>query len=481
MMENKHVLSLMLFLGLLLSGMNLHGQEAWSLEQCISRGLERNLDIQRSSFDLDFSEIDLKQAQFARLPNLNGGLTHGYNWGQTIDPFTNEFATDRVRNNNLFLQSNVILFNGFQIGNRIAQAKIDVEALKLDLLRAKNDASLLIAQSYLDVLFAKEQFKAMQEQVVISDRQVQRMQKLVDAGQEALNSLYDVRSQLAADRFSSTQAENTVAITKLRLANLLLLDPAETSSFDIEAPSEESLKQEKQLFSVSEIYAQSLVALPEVRAAELRTSSSEKGLDVARGARSPSLALQGSVGSGYSGNNAIPTGDPIIDTEPIGFVEGTNEIVLAPDISFPGFETKDFSDQLDDNFNQSLSFSLNIPIFNRYTISSDISRAKINNELNRLNEQDTRNRLLQSVQQAHADAIASQRNAEAAELALEAMKLNFENAEKRFEQEMINTIDFNDAKSRLAQAEIDAIRAKYEYVFRMVIIDYYMGKNINLN
>ncbi len=138
-------------------------------------------------------------------------------------------------------------------------------------------------------------------------------------------------------------------------------------------------------------------------------------------------------------------------------------------------------EQLDDNFNQSLSFSLNIPVFNRYTITSNINRAKINNEVSRLNEQDTRNRLLQNVQQAHADASASKRSSDAAQIALEAMQLNFDNAEKRFEQEMINTIDFNDAKSRLAQAEIDAIRAKYEYVFRMTIIDFYMGQTINLN
>jgi outer membrane protein len=471
----------MLLVGLSLSSIALQGQEAWSLEQCIARGLERNLDIQRSVFNRDLSKIDLKQGQFARLPNLSGGATHGYNWGQTIDPFTNEFATDRVRNNNLFLQSSVTLFNGFRIDNGIKQAEIDLQATELDMRRAQNDASLLIAQSYLDVLFAIEQLRAIEQQVTISERQVQRMERMVEVGQEALASLYDVRSQLASDQFTYTQAENNVAIAKLRLANLMLLDATETANFDIQAPGEEVLSREKQLFSVSEIYAQSLIALPEVQAAELRTASSEKGLAIARGSRSPSLSLQGSIGTGYSGNNIVPLGDPIAGFETIGVVESSQELVVAPDISFSGFETKGFGEQLDDNFNQSLSFRLDIPIFSRYNISSDISRAKINNDLNRLNEQDTRNRLLQNVQQAHADATASKRNTEAAELALEAMQLNFENAEKRFEQEMISTVDFNDAKSRLAQAEIDAIRAKYEYVFRMTIIDYYMGKTINLN
>jgi len=480
-MENKYILGLILFVGLSLSSLELHAQDVWSLEQCIARGLERNLDIQRSVFNRDISEVNLKQGQFARLPNLNGGVTHGYNWGQTIDPFTNEFASDRVRNNNLFLQSSVTLFNGFQIHNSIEQAKIDLQATELDMVRAQNDASLLIAQSYLDVLFSKEQLKAIEQQVTISERQVQRMERMVEVGQEALSSLYDVQSQLAADQFTFTQAENSVAIAKLRLANLILLDAQETENFEIEAPSEEVLGREKQLFTVSEIYTQSITALPEVKAAELRTASSEKGLSVAKGTRSPTLSLQGSVGSGYSGNNLVPVGSPILGLETIGVVQSSQELVVAPNVDFESFETKDLGEQLDDNFNQSLSFRLDIPIFNRYNTNSDISRAKINNDLIRLNEQDTRNRLLQDVQQAHADATASSRNNEAAELALAAMQLNFDNAEKRFDQEMISTVDFNDAKSRLAQAEIDAIRAKYEYVFRMIIIDYYMGNSINLN
>lgn len=480
-MENKFIVGFILVFGFLASSVSMHGQEAWSLEQCIARGLERNIDIQRSTFNRNLSEVDLKQGRYARYPNLNAGATHGYNWGQTIDPFTNQFATDRVRNNNFFLQSTVTLFDGFQIDNQIDQAVIDLEVSELDMRKAQNDASLLIAQSYLDVLFAKEQLKTIEQQVTISERQVQRMEQLVDAGQEAMSALYDVRSQLASDQFTYTQAENNVVISKLRLANLILLDPSETANFDIQAPSAEALKQDKQLFSVTEIYAQAMTALPEVKAAELRRESSDKGLEIARGARSPSLALQGSIGTGYSGNNIIPVGDPIVGVQTIGVVESSLEPVLAPDISFSGFETKDFGEQLDDNFNQSLSFSLNIPIFNRYNVSSNISRAKINNELSRLNEQDTRNRLLQNVQQAHADASASKRSSEAAQLALEAMQLNFDNAEKRFEQEMISTVDYNDAKSRLAQAEIDAIRAKYEYVFRMTIIDYYMGQTINLN
>ena len=172
----------MLIIGFLASSMTTQAQEAWSLEQCIARGLERNLDIQRSTFNRDLSEIDLQQGRYARFPNLNAGATHGYNWGQTIDPFTNEFATDRVRNNNLFLQSTVTLFNGFQIDNQIDQAKIDLEASELDMRRAQNDASLLIAQSYLDVLFAREQLKTIEQQITISERQVQRMERLPRRG-----------------------------------------------------------------------------------------------------------------------------------------------------------------------------------------------------------------------------------------------------------------------------------------------------------
>lgn len=471
--------SLLLVIILLLSGTSF-AQDSWTLKDCIQRGWERNLDIQRSNLLMDLSKADLKQAKFSRLPSLNGGATHGYNWGQTIDPFTNEFATDRVRNNNFFLSSDVTLFSGFQIHNSIKQGQFDLEASEEDLQRTRNDIGLLIASSFLNVLFSKEQARASEAQVQISERQVMRMERLVEAGQEAEARLLEVQSQLASDQLSLTQIENSLQLARIQLGNLMLLSPEEMSSYEITGPASVSTDQLTPPPSVNEIYQTAVSALPQIKAAGLRVQSSEVGIEVARGGRSPQLLLRGSIGSGYSGNNLIGVGDLTTDLLPIGFVESSLDPVVTARSSFSEFKAKEFEDQLQDNFNQSLSFSLNIPLFNGLSTTSNVSRAKINYQIAKVEEESSRNQLLQDIQQAHADAIAAKRSSEAAQIALAFMTQNFDNAEKRFEQDLISIVDFNDTKSRLAMAEAEAIRARFDYIFRMTIIDFYMGKPINL-
>jgi outer membrane protein len=454
-------------------------QSNWTFTQCIEKAWEQNLDIQRSEMLQEIAEVNLKQSRYSQVPSLNAGATHGYNWGQTIDPFTNEFATDRVRNNNLFLSSEMILFRGFQVRNSIKQSLVDYQASEKDLDRMRNDIGLFVAQSYLNILLNKEQIKAAEAQVSISERQVARMERMVEVGQEAEASLLEIQSQLANDQLSLTQMENALVIAKLGLTNILLLGPEEAAAFDIVDPAVE-MDLDRVLPSVQEVYAVAQEKLPQIKAAELRAQSSEVGMAVAQGGRSPQVSVRGSIGSGYSGNNQVGVGEPTDVVFPIGQVANSGEVVIAQSESFSDFEPKSFGDQLEDNFNQSLSFTLTVPIFNGLSVDSDVKRARINYEMAKVDEQSARNQLLQDVQQAHADAVAARRSYEAASRSLEAMELNFSNAEKRFEQDMLSPVDFNDAKSRLAVTQTQAIRAKYDYIFRMTIIDFYLGNPINI-
>lgn len=464
---------------LLLFGLGLQAQELWPLDRCISQALANNIQVQQSRLNRDIQEVNLQQTRMSRLPNLNLGATHGYNWGQTIDPFTNQFATDRVRNNNFFLSSGVTLFNGFQINNTIKQNQETLLAQELEVQAMENDISLMVAQSYLNVLFSQEQVRSVQAQLSISQRQVDRMQRMVDAGQMALADLYDIQAQFASDKLSVAQAENALMVNRLQLGNMLLLSPEQLANMELIAP--DAAPEESDIPEVGVIYAAASSKLPQNKAAELRVQSSETGIDVAKGAMMPSLELRGSVGTGYSGNNILPVGDPIVSSQAIGIVESSQEVVVAPAVSFDSFETKAFDEQLDDNFNQSLSFSLNLPIFNGYQVKSSVSRAKLNYELSRLNALDVSNTLLQNVQQARTDLIAARRNYEAATESLKALELTFSNAEKRMEQEMISIIDFNDTKARLSQAEIGQIRAKYDLLFRTAVIDFYLGRDLQIN
>ena len=461
-------------------GTEIQAQADLSLKTCIERAWAENIEVQSRDIDRELVEIGWKQRRASMLPSLNAGATHGYNWGQTIDPFTNQFATDRVRNNNFFLSSELLLFNGFALQNDIRRAELDTKAAEEELRRTRNDIALLVAQSFVNILFNQEQLKAAQAQVDISQRQEDRMQRMVNAGQEAIASLYEVQANLATDLANQTTAENNLAVARLGLANLLLMDPSETQNFALEVPDVEIDSVNTELPTVGVVYEAALTHLPQISAVEFREKSADASWSAAKGGRSPRVSLSGSVGSGYSGANQIPTGDPEIGTQEIGFVEGTNDVVLTPTFAFPDFEPRPFEDQLDDNFNQSLSLRLTVPVFNGLQVSSDIQRTKLEQERARLNVQATTNQLLQDVQQAHADALAARRNYLAASRSREAAALNFQNAEVRFEQEMMSPVDFNVAKSNLARVEADFIRAKYDLIFRNAIIEFYMGRGIQL-
>ncbi|NNC83871.1 MAG: TolC family protein, partial [Flavobacteriales bacterium] len=276
------------------------------------------------------------------------------------------------------------------------------------------------------------------------------------------------------------QIENSLMIARLTLTNLLLLGPQEAQEFEILAPSDSLLDMERPIPEVLTVYSTAVQNLPQIKAAELRVESSEVGMDIAQGGRSPQLSVRGSIGSGYSGNNQVGVGEPIDVIFPIGEVANSGELVVGETETYNDFEAKAFGEQLEDNFNQSVSFSLTIPIFNGLSVTSDVDRARLNYRISQLDEQAAKNQLLQDVQQAHADATAAQRSYLAATQALEAMELNFLNAEKRFEQDMLSPVEFNDAKSRLAMSRTEAIRAKYDYIFRMTIMDFYLGNPINL-
>jgi outer membrane protein len=285
---------------------------------------------------------------------------------------------------------------------------------------------------------------------------------------------------LAADELQLTTNQNNLDIAKVNLMTLLQLSFTDVQTFNVVVPELGELDGASTLESIETHYSSALTLLPQVKAAESRMSSSDINLQVAKGGRMPSISMNGSLGTGYSGNNVVPVGDPILSFDVIGVVEGSDLNVIAPDIDFPGFDTKDFGTQLDDNFNQSLSLNLNIPIFNGLQISSNVQRAKVQRDIANPNYESMKNQVYQDVQLAHTNTVAALRQYQSAEKALTSMQQNFTNAEKRFEQSMINAVDFNDAKNRLTNTESSMIRAKYEYLFRKTILDFYKGKPIKL-
>lgn len=457
-------------------------QTEWTLQRCIDYAFQHNIQIKQGALNIDLSEANRNQSMAGTLPSLNASASHGYNWGQTIDPFTNQFATERIRSNSFGISSTVTIFNGFQQMNSIRQNNLLLEASKKDLERQKNDVALNVANAYLNVLFNQELLKIAESNLLNSSQQVDRLRKLVEVGAAPKGNLYDIESQMATDEASLIQAENNLSLSYLALTQLLQMPSQEADDFVIASPNIEDIEQTQLVSNSGAVVNSALNSFPEIKSAEINVLSAEKGLSIAKGTISPSLTARFSYGTGYSGANQFVTSADTLGSVPIGEVAGTGQTVLSlfPQTIPTDFETKGFSEQLTDNVNQSLFFSLNIPIFNGLSSRTAIQRAKINHESAKLNLELAKNTLTQNVERAYADAQAAYRSYQASERSVQASEEAMKYATVRYEEGVINAVDYTTARVRLDNARADMLRNKYQYLFRTKVVDFYLGKALTL-
>ncbi len=468
---------------ILLSGFisgGLLAQQVWTLEQCISHALENNLQIKQSQLMVESARADLLQSKLDLLPGVTGNASHAYNYGQTVDRYTNQFATSRVQSNNFYLQSGITLFNGFQKMNQIRQNQLNLMASEKDAEKYMNDISLNIATFYLQVLFYKELVTIRANQLDITRQQVERMQKLVDAGAMAVGDLYMVEAQLAGEESNLVSAENSLDVSLLTLAQLLDLPSAD--GFDIETPAL-FIEGDPELGAGPEaIYSHAVAAMPEIKAAEYRLEGVEKQLSRARGMYYPSIALSGSWGTGYSG--ARQQIDKILPADPayIGFArtaEGEDLKVYAFNSEYV-YKKTPWSDQIKDNNNQTIGLYLTLPIFSGWQTRTMVGKSKIALENSRLDLELQRMALRKTIQQAWADARASLKNYYASEKKLAATKESFRYAEQKFSVGVMNSVDYNNAKKEMTNAESEVLQSKFDYIFKTTVLDFYMGKPLSL-
>ena len=426
--------------------------DVWTLQRCLEHALEHNLQLQQAELGIVRGALAETSAKGAFLPNLNASSSYGVNIGQRIDPFTNQFASDAVQSSNYGMSSGLTLFNGFQNHLNLRRARLGLELAQTNVEIAQNNVALSLASAYLNVLFQKEFLTIAQLNAEATGRQVDRVQKLVNAGAAAESDLYDVLAQQAADQSSVVSAENGVTIAKLALAQLLQLSGDEADNLDVAPPSDDLLEATQLPLSSDAAVAFALNAFPDMKAAELQVTDAYLGLDLAKAQRMPRINGSYSAGSGYS--------------------------ELRPDLTTG--ETMSFQDQFTNNLNQSIFFSLSLPIFNGFGIETNIDRAEVDVLSAQLAKEQTAQSLTQTVEQSWADARAAQRTFEANDRALEAATLAMTNAEARFEAGAISALEYADARTRLDNARINALRTQYDFVFKTRILDFYLGRPLSL-
>lgn len=451
------------------------GTDAWTLQRCLEHALEHNLQLQQAELGIVRGVLAETSAKGAFLPNLNASSSYGVNIGQRIDPFTNQFASDAVQSSNYGMSSGLTLFNGFQNHLNLRRARLGLELAQTNVEIAQNNVALSLASAYLNVLFQKEFLTIAQLNAEATGRQVDRVQKLVNAGAAAESDLYDVLAQQAADQSSVVAAENGVTIAKLALSQLLQLSGDEADNLDVAPPSDDLLEATQLPLSADAAVAFALNAFPDMKAAELQVTDAYLGLDLAKAQRMPRITGSYSVGSGYSQNRQTAVVEPVYTTEWNG-LELPFPIVEEPGV----YETMSFQDQFTNNLNQSIFFSLSLPIFNGFGIETNIDRAEVDVLSAQLAKEQTSQSLTQTVEQSWADARAAQRTFEANDRALEAATLAMTNAEARFEAGAISALEYADARTRLDNARINALRTQYDFVFKTRILDFYLGRPLSL-
>lgn len=463
-----------LFAALLLAS-QAQSQTSWNLKQCINYALTHNIPLKQSAINNEINKNNTTQSKAQVLPSLNAGIGHNYNFGQTIDRFTNQFANTQVLSQSFFLSSSVVLWGGLSQYNTIKANEYNYLSGVENLKQQQYDLSLNVANAYIGVIFSEELSKISQNQYQVTQEQLERTQKLVNAGALAKSVEYDIKAQLANEGVNVTTAENSYQISLLNLMQLMNLDSIR--DFKVERP--EINIQDGQLLqnNIQSVYEEGLKTQPSIKRGEYAILSAEKVLAANRGRISPSLTFNASWGTGTSGLARDVLGVNYNRT-PSGITSAGDTVYSA----VPQYITREtpFSSQFKNNVNKTVGFTLSVPLFNGLQTHTAIKNAKLN-ALNAKFTQDlSKQNLYQNITQAYTNAKASLDKYNASKLSVEAANESFKYAQQKFNAGVITAFDFSTAKNRLFAAESNLLQAKYDYVFKLKVLDYYQGKPLEL-
>ena len=425
------------------TGYGIQAQEAWSLQKCIEYAIEHNLSIKQQEASRNQSEVELNTAQWSRLPNLNGNVGQSFNFGRALQA-DNTYGNRNTANTNFSLGTNIPLFTGLQIPNSIALAKLNLKAATEDLKKAKEDISIQVASYYLQALFNEELSKVAQNQVKLSQEQLDRKVAFFKNGKASEAEVYEAKSRLAQDEMSAVQADNNYRLALLDLSQLLELPSPE--GFTIAEPP--TVEMNVQLSLPDEVYSQAMTNKPSIKAAQYRLEGAEKSIRIAQSGYYPQL----SFGAGLSTNY----------------------------YNMSGIETASFSSQWHQNFNKYLQFSLSIPLFNRFATRNRVKSARIQKNALQWRLEESKKTLYKEIQQAYYNALAAEAKYRSSQSASEASEASFKLMSEKYANGKATATEYNEVRTLWMKALSDQIQARYDYLFRSKILDFYKGEPLKL-
>ena len=439
-------------LGLLMNSPAIQAQKVWTLEECIAYAHDNNLQVKRQALQARAAEHDYDYARAQTLPTANAFGNYRFNKGRApnFDDYT--YVNRSFQDANVGIESRLDIFSGLYNLHNIESSKLNLLSQLENIEDLKNDITMQIAGSYLQILLNEELLKVATEQLDITHQQVEKNEKLVEVGNMSRGELYEIQAQEAKEKASVTKARNTLSISYLTLMQHMDLENENLRDFKIDT-SDLTIEDANPLRWVDSVYADALRVLPMVRSAEYNLQSLEKGLSANQGLRSPSVSVR--------------------------YLYYTLWSEISSDPLRPG-EPYIWQDQLRDKGYQQLTFSLDIPIFNRMQIQNRISNAKVSMLDAQVNLDQTKQTLYKSIQQAYVDAIAAIDDYESNLETVHSMKEAFNFTEERFNVGTVSSVDYNIAKNNLTKAQSDLAQSKYLYIFYTKILDFWAGVPITL-
>ncbi|MBX2969340.1 MAG: TolC family protein [Cyclobacteriaceae bacterium] len=450
-------------------------KKVWTLRELVDYAVSSNLTVKRSNYSVRTGEINYLQSRMTMLPSLNANGNYGFNWGRNIDPTTNLFVEQRINSINANVSSSLLLWNGFRLFYAMKQSEVELEAVSQDLVKARNDVILNVITLYLTVVFNKELYANAEYQLGSTREQLERTKKLVEAGALPRADALNLEAQHATNELNLIQRENALNLSFLQLKQALQL-PASTE-MDVELLNVD-LNDQGINKSADEIFEIAVLSMPEIQAARLRQKSSAFALRSTRGNYYPRITLNGSLSTLYSSarQEAILEGSTLVPRE-IGYLQNNPAELVYTDVLVNqfSFQTVGYQEQFKNNLGKGLGINLQIPIFNGLQTRSAVQRAAISRELANITVLENENILRQSVETAYNDALAASKTYQSAQKQVGARDEAFRMTKQRFELGAVNFVEYQVAENDLFQAQSDLLRAKYDFIFKKKILDFYQG------
>jgi outer membrane protein len=411
----------------------------WTLAQCIDYAIVNNFDIRSVELKSDASKVQYNNSKYNYLPNLTGGATHGYNWGQTIDPFTNQFATNRVQYNNFYLGSSLVLFSGLQKYYTHQIYTLDYQSQQLNKTIEIRNLKIKIATAYLQVLLNNEVLLMAKQHLILTTKLKEKIKILVDAEREANYKLLEINSQEQTDKYNILKAQNDFNYSLLLLQQIMNMNYEPNFTIQkLDTITNENEIQEK--INISNF--------PEIKLSDLNIEKQALTIKSNQGRLSPTLTMNGSIGSGYSENNKYLTPNGELQPKP-------------------------FDKQLNENFYQSASLTLSIPIFNNFQNKTQIQLAQIELERIQLEKEKLKQEITTKIEQIKLNVSNYKAQLTALESVRESNRVNYNNYQIRYENGNITYTDLLEVKDKLFKSQSDYIQTKYQLVANQIIFGFY--------